>query len=169
MKTVLVIHRKVDWRRILSYKIVRKVMFCPFSIYLPITDLPKEDLFDDYDSFVSSLQGSTSMMAGKKKKKKSWLVYMLEGDHGYTKKIAVDYLELLSELTVVDFKIDEDANPTLVNVDMFNKSRDEIFSEVEGLKYLVPAMILLKDSEKERAATTAIIKRVLDNAIVQPF
>mmetsp|Transcript_13004 Transcript_13004/g.19222 ORF Transcript_13004/g.19222 Transcript_13004/m.19222 type:complete len:867 (-) Transcript_13004:575-3175(-) len=168
MKTVLLIHRKVDRRRILSYKIVRRVMFSPFSIYLSITDLPDEDFFDDYASFVSSMQGSTLMTAGEEKKK-SWLVYMLEAEYHPTKEIAVDYLELLSELAVVDFKIDEGANPTPVDVDMFQKSRDKIFSEVEGLKFLVPTMILLKDSEKERATTTAIIQRVLDNAIVQPF
>mmetsp|Transcript_16673 Transcript_16673/g.22335 ORF Transcript_16673/g.22335 Transcript_16673/m.22335 type:complete len:831 (+) Transcript_16673:1-2493(+) len=198
VKTVLLIHKKVDRKRILSYKIVRRVMFSPFSV-LPEDDLPKDvvsmmtqsgriniggspevgkrDMTSMIKKASNGVENSSTTLIGalspttqkKRHLKKSWLVEMLETTYKPIKQSAVDYLEMLSNLTVVDYILDEHADPTPVDIDLFEKSREEIFSEVERLKYLVPAMISLEDSEKERVAVTLIIQRVLDNAIVQPF
>uniref|UniRef100_A0A7S2EEL3 Ion transport domain-containing protein n=1 Tax=Ditylum brightwellii TaxID=49249 RepID=A0A7S2EEL3_9STRA len=193
MKTVLLLHKKVDRRRILSYKIVKRVMFSTFSVmpedYLPMhSDIAKEKVkpedaetrvsLDSSNSevptitltysFLSSMSGEFSTTS-RTKTKTSWIVNMLKSGNGPMKESVVDYLELLSNQTVVDYILDEDANPTTVDIEMFELSREDIFSEVENLNYLVTAMIFLEDSEKERISITRIIRRVLDNAIVQPF
>mmetsp|Transcript_26352 Transcript_26352/g.39144 ORF Transcript_26352/g.39144 Transcript_26352/m.39144 type:complete len:660 (-) Transcript_26352:444-2423(-) len=173
-------------------------MFSPFSV-LPEDDLPKDvvsmmtqsgriniggspevgkrDMTSMIKKASNGVENSSTTLIGalspttqkKRHLKKSWLVEMLETTYKPIKQSAVDYLEMLSNLTVVDYILDEHADPTPVDIDLFEKSREEIFSEVERLKYLVPAMISLEDSEKERVAVTLIIQRVLDNAIVQPF
>mmetsp|Transcript_2836 Transcript_2836/g.4025 ORF Transcript_2836/g.4025 Transcript_2836/m.4025 type:complete len:527 (-) Transcript_2836:1130-2710(-) len=193
MKTVLLLHKKVDRRRILSHKIVKRVMFSSFSVmpedYLPMhSDTAKEKVKPEdaetrvsldssnsevptitlTDSFLSSMSGEFSTTS-RTKTKTSWIVNMLKSGNGPMKESVVDYLELLSNQTVVDYILDEDANPTTVDIEMFELSREDIFSEVENLNYLVTAMIFLEDSEKERISITRIIRRVLDNAIVQPF
>jgi len=100
---------------------------------------------------------------------KSWLVRMIETEYEPIKKRAVDYLELLSDLTVLDYILDEDVSPKAADNDLFLQSQENTFSEVEKLKHLIPAMILLEDSEKERVALTPVIRQVLDNSIIQPF
>eukprot|EP00957_Ditylum_brightwellii_P178831 13621709-Ditylum_brightwellii.AAC.1 len=161
MKTVLLIDKKVDRKRILSYKIVRRVMFSPFSV-MPEDDLPKhgataaEEKVEPEEgsaevsldvsnsevlakSFVSAMSGDFSSTT-RKSTKTSWLVYMLKAGYGHMKASVVDYLELLSNLTVVDYILDEDASPTPVDIELYQLSKEEIFSEVESLKYLITAM-----------------------------
>eukprot|EP00957_Ditylum_brightwellii_P106178 8100156-Ditylum_brightwellii.AAC.1 len=94
---------------------------------------------------------------------------MLETKYEPIQQSAVDYFELLSNLTVIDYILDEHATPTPVDIDCFSRSQEEVFSEVQNLKYLIPAMISLADCEQERVAITCVIERVLDNAMVRPF
>eukprot|EP00957_Ditylum_brightwellii_P163733 12465429-Ditylum_brightwellii.AAC.1 len=101
--------------------------------------------------------------------KTSWLVHMLRTEYKPINKIAVDYLELLSNLTVIDYILDEGVSPTPADFDSFHQSQKQIFSEVEHLHSLVTAMLMLEDNEKERAAVTLIIQQVLNNAVVRPF
>eukprot|EP00957_Ditylum_brightwellii_P097235 7405281-Ditylum_brightwellii.AAC.1 len=161
MKTVLLIDNKVDRKHILSYKIVRRVMFSPFSV-MPENDLPKhgvtavEEKVEPKEgtakvsldvsnskvlakSFISAMSGEFSRTT-RRSTKTSWLVYMLKAGYGPMKGIVVDYLELLSNLTVVDYILDEDASPTPADIELYKLSKEEIFSKVESLKYLITAM-----------------------------
>mmetsp|Transcript_31873 Transcript_31873/g.48403 ORF Transcript_31873/g.48403 Transcript_31873/m.48403 type:complete len:514 (-) Transcript_31873:1819-3360(-) len=193
MKTILLIHKKVDRKRILSYKIVRRVMLSSFSVR-PEDDLPKiktsqsmthgerhlvspnevnrdmRSIVDTpHDIFTSVLNKALLSTTQPRHLRKSWIVQMLETKYEPIQQSAVDYFELLSNLTVIDYILDEHATPTPVDIDCFSRSQEEVFSEVQNLKYLIPAMISLADCEQERVAITSIIQRVLDNATARPF
>eukprot|EP00957_Ditylum_brightwellii_P063178 4796000-Ditylum_brightwellii.AAC.1 len=65
MKTVLLLHKKVDRRRILSHKIVKRVMFSTFSVmpedYLPMhSDTAKEKVKPEDAETRVSLDSSNS-------------------------------------------------------------------------------------------------------------
>eukprot|EP00957_Ditylum_brightwellii_P074751 5681256-Ditylum_brightwellii.AAC.1 len=116
MKTILLIDKNIDRKRILSYKIAKRIMLSPFSV-LPDTQLPDtknstilsqaktRDLLSSGEEEEDYLPESLSQ---KGPSNKSWLVRMIETEYKPIKQRAVDYLELLSDLTVLDYILDED-------------------------------------------------------------
>ena len=96
-----------------------------------------------------------------------WITYMLK-QHGTPAQRCVDYFQLVSETTVIDFT--GGFKPTSKeDVEAYQAARQEVFVAVEALKGTISALVMLDTADTERAAATAVVWRIMSNKLGRPF
>ena len=96
-----------------------------------------------------------------------WFTWMLRSENGLVSKRAVQYLGLLS-----DVSDESEKNRQWSGGDQEGQAatkHDEVQEAVLVLDDLIPSLLGLSNAAVEQAATTPIIRRVLDSMITKPF
>eukprot|EP00566_Odontella_aurita_P010758 CAMPEP_0113592034 /NCGR_PEP_ID=MMETSP0015_2-20120614/37614_1 /TAXON_ID=2838 /ORGANISM="Odontella" /LENGTH=405 /DNA_ID=CAMNT_0000498509 /DNA_START=102 /DNA_END=1316 /DNA_ORIENTATION=- /assembly_acc=CAM_ASM_000160 len=166
MKTVILIADDDDRSFVLSNPVIRRAMLSHYSVI----------------STESAFENSRSRYRGR-----SWLLELLKSsDRDLTDK-AIDYLELLSSLSVNDYvsirqpptfvrqnKISPQnerlasrrpSYPSKKDEEDFGLLRDSLFKTVGSLNLLIPHLFKLYTPDIERVSTLPVIRRALDDAI----
>eukprot|EP00978_Attheya_sp_CCMP212_P019715 scaffold55477_cov57-Attheya_sp.AAC.3 len=174
MKTMLLINNQEDMKRMMSYKIMRRTMMSIHSIKRHIAPAPKTRTNSSSGNSKQSQRDLLSTHVTKSTEPRSitWLVKMIKSGHFFAMGRAVDYLEILSNLTLDDFILNPaNKNPSQVGhcQQDFLAIRDELFKYVGNLRELIPAVASLPDREIERASVTKIMQRTLDYTVRKPF
>ena len=96
-----------------------------------------------------------------------WLTSMLWSDSKRIAQRALNYLDLLSEVSE-DEKTEVSCTDSLSR-DVAKKKQEDLYEAVAQLDNLIPSMIDLDESMQEQAATSKIVRRVMDKMISRPF
>jgi hypothetical protein len=102
-----------------------------------------------------------------------WLTSMLSSDNT-KKKVApgraVAYLKRLSDITTGEDATDASwAGPSERDQKSIAKRKNDVYQAVGEVDNLIPSMLDLEERMLEQAATTNIVKQVLDDMISRPF
>jgi len=103
----------------------------------------------------------------------SWLTGMLQSDERRVSERAIDYLKLASD---PPFSTSEQASSLRTSttnksqaLNGANEELDELYQEVSRLQDFIPSLLSLGETEIEEAATTTLVRRVMDRIISRPF
>lgn len=161
IKTILLMDDEGVRREILSLPILRRVMLCKYSVHPDDSSLTNQ---------TESSRGSPSRSSS------SWLVNMFKD--ASTKERGVDYLEIISNLTISDYMCLPVQGhefgvispiPTKKDIEEFNQVRMELFQSVASNERLTPKLFTLSKREMERASVTAAVRWALNDEIRRPF
>lgn len=171
MKTIILIEDEEERKQVLSFPIVRRVMLCKYSVLSQMASCELAQLLavDTINDMRNADFDSTS-----------WLLELLKSGSRSLKEKAIEYLELISNLTAQDYScVAAKPEQTLVGIDgpapteedeeEFQVERRALFVAVGKLRLLVPLLFSLQNKDIERAAVTPVIRSVLDDAISLPF
>ena len=98
-----------------------------------------------------------------------WLTSMLSSERKSVPKRAVQYLELLSDVTGEDAMGASWAGSSSRDSKSIAQRQSDLYQTVGELDNLIPSMLALDEQMMEQAATSNIVKQVLDNMISRPF
>jgi hypothetical protein len=108
----------------------------------------------------------------------TWLTDMLQSHEKRTSDLAIDYLQIVSN-TSLEQNRDDVQNETIKGTaqrpsctkvcDNDIQSRNELYLEVSRIQNFVPSLLSLGETQIEEAATTKIVREVLDRIISRPF
>lgn len=96
-----------------------------------------------------------------------WLVTMLK-KKGLPSQRAVDYFVLVSRVRVSDF-IGRGRTPHPTDITDFHRERDQVTTYLESNDGIIPALVILPKKEIERASTTTVVWKILNQNISRPF
>ena len=96
-----------------------------------------------------------------------WIIEML--NHGGSPaKRAVDYLELVSRVSVEDYT-GSYGDVHSSDMESFNKDRQDVFEAVGSLRGTIASLVSLDLRETERAASSAVIWHTMNQKLSRPF
>jgi hypothetical protein len=107
-----------------------------------------------------------------------WLTDTLQSEVKWLSDLAIDYLQILSTNSIDGRKEDVDvhyAQRKTINCATRKlhendfRSRDEIYLEISCVQNFVPSLLSLGEKQIEEAATTMVVREVLDRIISLPF
>lgn len=182
IKTIILITDEEDSEELMSHPCIRRVL-CNKGTALS-HDMPLK-----LPGGKSSRKGNLSRFRRKRhrKKKNSWILKVLRGEEDsaskkeYFQRRVVDYLEKVSNYTVLDYigvlltreELEayelEVLQPTTEIMVAYEDEREELFGTILGFNMLVPLLFSLKNDEMERAASTSIVQAALNSAVQRPY
>ena len=83
-------------------------------------------------------------------------------------RLAVDYFELISNVSVEDY-IGDFRKPSPGDFEEFRSARETVYDEVMELGGTIPSLVVLDEKEIERAASTRAIYYVMSKSLTQPL
>ena len=98
-----------------------------------------------------------------------WLTAMLQSHKSRVSKRAVGYLKRVSDLSVTEKPAAKKAKSDSDSGRHFEWHRDELHNEICRLQDFVPSILSLGEKGVEDAATTMVVRRVMDRIISSPF
>jgi len=93
----------------------------------------------------------------------TWLVAMLESDHGRSR--AIDFFHTLSNLTVNNV-LEIQGKPRIADYELFYHMREVMIQHIAGFEGLLPALFVLNPDELARICSTYAIQRILEISII---
>lgn len=97
-----------------------------------------------------------------------WITGMLLYKKGTSAVTAVTFLLTLSQLSVKDY-VGKYRNPMPHDEEQFNAAKLEVYEAVEGLKEIVPSLLILNDDLLDNALATPLIWFVMSRHVTTPF
>jgi hypothetical protein len=107
-----------------------------------------------------------------------WLTDMLQNEEKWVSNLAIDYLRILSN-TSIDGNVEAYETDhlkrmtkhcsTLKLCENDSRWRDEVYLEISCVQNFVPSLLSLAENQIEEAATTIVVREVLDRIISRPF
>ena len=87
---------------------------------------------------------------------------------GIPSKRAIDYLVAVSKTTVEDYV---GHSRSFLNSDFaaFRVEKDKVFAAIEGLKGTIASLVVLDQTNVERAAATSVVWHIMSRNLARPF
>jgi hypothetical protein len=98
-----------------------------------------------------------------------WLTGMLQSHDKRASGLALEYLHLISAISLNDDGSEQDHIMRRQKNDHEVKLRSEFYQQASLIEDFVPSLLSLGDEKVEEAATTDVVQQVLDRIISRPF
>lgn len=98
----------------------------------------------------------------------TWLTTMLQSGDKAVSGRAVDYLKNVSDISAAE-KPQLNAVKTSSDLSRADNHRDGLHNEMSRLKDFVPSLLALGENGMEKAASSMVVRRVMDRIISRPF